>query len=224
MRAARDGRRPGFGRRSLVLGGAALAVCAGSVAVVEGAARTASAPTAASSAQATTCTSSPCKSSLFVNPGLTAGHTFSCPAIQNAKAHISVTNRFSTGALNDTLKLTASGLPPSTGFDVFIVQNSPFDTGFSGFGFAWYQSDLQSDSSGNASITVKGIFDKETFIVQGNSTTPVHTFNVGFWFDSPTTEASKCNSPTPTPTEFNGEQNAGLLAMITQGAPLGNIQ
>jgi hypothetical protein len=29
-----------------------------------------------------------------------------------------------------------------------------------------------------------------------------------------------CGSATPATTPFNGEQNAGLLAMITQGEPL----
>lgn len=159
-----------------------------------------------------------------MNPGLTAGHPFACPAIAHAKASISVTNRFKSGALNDTMTLTASGLPPSTGFDLFLVEHSPFDSGFTTFGFGWYQSDVESDSSGRVTVKVIGIFDRETFIENPSSpTTPVHTFNVGFWFDSPATEASKCGSAVPAATPFNGEQNAGLLAMITSGAPLGNI-
>ena len=103
---------------------------------------------------------------------------------------------------------------------MFLVEHSPFDSGFSGFGSGWYQSDMKSDKNGNATVSVKGIFDVETFIENPSSPTVVHTYNVGFWFDSPSTEASKCGSPTPAATPFNGEQNAGLLAMITTGAPL----
>jgi hypothetical protein len=169
------------------------------------------------------CTTSPCKFTLGVNPGLTPGHPFACPAIQHATATISITNRFKTGALNDTMTLTAAGLPPNTGFDLFLVQHSAFDSGFTTFGFGWYQSDVHSSSTGHATVKVIGIFDKETFIVNPSSSTPVHTFNVGFWFDSPTTQAAKCGTAAPAPTPFNGEQDAGLLAMITTGAPLGKV-
>jgi hypothetical protein len=139
------------------------------------------------------------------------------------KGSISVTNRFNRNALNDTMTVTATGLPPNTGFDLFLVQHSAFDAGFTSFGSGWYQSDVESDSTGKATVKVIGIFDKETFIENPSSPTVVHTFNVGFWFDSPTTEASKCGSAVPAATPFNGEQDAGLLAMITSGAPLGNI-
>jgi len=174
-----------------------------------------------------------------VNPGLLAGKPFACPAIQNAHARITITNRFVTDAQNDIMVLTARGLPPNTGFDLFLVQNSPLDAGtFPGFGFGWYQSDLQSNASegntevfhrgdfesnseGHAEVTVRGIFDKETFIENpADPFNPIHTFNVGFWFNSPDEEAKVCPSATPAKTPFNGEQNAGLLAMITQGEPL----
>jgi hypothetical protein len=178
---------------------------------------------AAPAAQATQekCRKATCTFQLFVNPGLLSG-SFACPAIQDAEAHITITNRFVTGAQNDVMTLTASGLPPNTGFDMFLVEHSPLDKGtFSGFGFGWYQSDLQSNSKGNASVRVQGIFDKETFIENpANPFVPIHTFNVGFWFNSPKEEARVCHSATPAPTPFNGEQNAGLLAMITQGEPL----
>ena len=176
----------------------------------------------ASQSPQVTCTTATCTFQLQVNPGLLSG-TFACPAIQNAKATIKITNRFVSGAQNDVMTLTASGLPKSTGFDMFLVQHTPLDSGtFSGFGFGWYQSDIQSDSNGNASVRVQGIFDKETFIENpANPFVPIHTFNVGFWFDSPTHEQQVCgNSSAPAPTPFNGEQNAGLLAMITKGEPL----
>jgi len=122
------------------------------------------------------------------------------------------------------MTLTASGLPPSTGFDLFLVQSSPLDPGFSSFGFGWYQSDVNSNSSGHASGSVRGIFDKETFIENPSSQSPIHTFDVGFWFSSPSQEAAKCHSGAPAVTPFNGEQNAGLNAMITSGEPLGRIK
>ena len=161
----------------------------------------------------------------MVNPGLASGKPFACPAIQNATGSITILNRFARHTQNDILTLTASGLPPSTGFDLFLVEHSPFDTNFSNFGFGWYQSDVNSNSSGNASVTVKGVFDKETFIENPSSpTTPIHTFNVGFWLSSPTQEAARCASAAPASTPFNGEQNAGLNAMITKGAPLGLVK
>jgi hypothetical protein len=169
------------------------------------------------------CTRRVCTFELQVNPGLQPGHPFACPAIQNARAHITITNRFVTGAQNDIMVLTARGLPKNTGFDMFLVQNSPLDQGtFPGFGFGWYQSDIQSNSSGHAEVTVRGIFDKETFIENpADPFKPIHTFNVGFWFNSPEEEAKVCgNQAAPAKTPFNGEQNAGLLAMITQGEPL----
>jgi hypothetical protein len=156
-----------------------------------------------------------------VNPGLLPGHPFACPAIQAATGTIEVLNRFATGQQNDTMHVRVSGLPPNTGFDVFLVENAA-----SPFGFGWYQSDLQSDAHGKASVLVRGIFDKETFIENpANPFVPIHTYNVGFWFNSPTQEQQVCgNSATPPTTPFNGEQNAGLLAMITQGGPLQLVQ
>ena len=172
------------------------------------------------------CTRRICTFELQVNPGLQPGKQFACPAIQNAQARITITNRFVTGAQNDIMDLTASGLPPNTGFDMFLVEHTPLDAGtFSGFGFGWYQSDLQSDSNGHAEVNVRGIFDKETFIENpADPFNPIHTFNVGFWFNSPDEEAKVCPSATPAKTPFNGEQNAGLLAMITQGEPLQFVQ
>jgi hypothetical protein len=170
----------------------------------------------------TKCTRVFCAFSLFVNPGLQDAKPFACPAIQHAIAGIAITNRFVTGAQNDDMTLIAQGLPSNTAFDLFLVEHSPLDANFTGFGFGWYQSDLQSDSHGNAAVGVRGIFDKETFIENPNAPfVPIHTFNVGFWFNSPIDEQRVCgNHTTPATTPFNGEQNAGLLAMITKGGPL----
>jgi hypothetical protein len=172
------------------------------------------------------CTRTKCTFELKVNLGLGPGKPFFCPAIQQAKATITITNRFVTSAQNDVMTLKAEGLPKNTGFDMFLVQNSAFDANFTGsFGFGWYQSDLQSDKHGEASVKVQGIFDGETFIESpADPFNPIHTFNVGFWFNSPDEEAKVCPSATPAKTPFNGEQNAGLLAMITSGGPLQLVQ
>jgi hypothetical protein len=212
--------------------GAALVVVVLAAATVSAAARptVSGAPASqAGRALATTtgpCTSKKCTFDLFVNPGLAPGKPFACAAIQQAKATITITNRFVTGAQNDVMVLRAEGLPKNTGFDLFLVQNSAFDANFAGsFGFGWYQSDVQSDKHGGASVKVQGIFDKETFIENpADPFSPIHTFNVGFWFNSPADEAKVCPSATPGKTPFNGEQNAGLLAMITKGGPLQSVQ
>jgi hypothetical protein len=171
------------------------------------------------------CHAAECAFALHVNPGLLPGKPFACPAIRNAGGLITITNRFVTGDQNDTMKVIAYGLPPNTGFDLFTVQNSPLD-GPNPFGVGWYQSDVESNSAGVAEVTVQGIFDKETFVENpGDPFNPIHTFNVGFWFDSPTAEQQACgNATAPPKTPFNGEQNAGLLAMITQGAPLNAVR
>jgi hypothetical protein len=130
---------------------------------------------------------------------------------------------------NETMTLNASGLPPNTGFDLFITQlpNAPF-------GVSWYQSDLQSRGDGTASITVIGRFNIETFAVapgvgaapqehpgtdasSNPAFAPVHTFHVGFWFNSPT-DAVKAGCPA-TVTPFNGEHTAGVQAMSTRNFP-----
>ena len=130
---------------------------------------------------------------------------------------------------NETLTLKARGLPPNTGFDLFITQvpNAPF-------GVSWYQSDLQSDANGNASVKVIGRFNIETFAVAPNSApapvthpgkdaatnppfAPIHTYHVGFWFNSPD-DAVKAGCPGNV-TPFNGDHTAGVQAMSTRNFP-----
>ena len=166
------------------------------------------------------CASAKCRFQLKVNPALLSGGKFACPAIQNATATITITNRFATNAQNDVMTLKAEGLPKNTGFDLFLVQHSPLEAGFGGFGFGWYQSDLQSNNKGEASVRVQGIFDKETFIENpADPFAPIHTFNVGFWFNSPTEQAAVCGSATPAAGPFNGEQNAGIQVLNTSNLP-----
>lgn len=126
----------------------------------------------------------------------------------------------------EVMNVDASGLPPHVGFDLFVIQlpNAPF-------GLAWYQGDMESNADGRAQGTFIGRFNEETFIVAPGTgvapvihdadastnppTAPVHTFHVGLWFNSPT-DAANAGCPA-TVTPFNGEHNAGVQALTTNG-------
>ncbi|HEY0534359.1 MAG TPA: hypothetical protein VGD29_22465 [Actinoplanes sp.] len=161
------------------------------------------------------------------NPSITfsmvrSGATVTANCLTAATATVKVVSHEQT----ETMTINASGLPANTGFDVFVLQlpNAPF-------GVSWYQSDLESNGSGNASVQVIGRFNVETFAVApgvGAAPTPhpgvdaatnpafapVHTFHLGFWFNSPA-DAVKAGCPG-TVTPFNGEHNAGIQAMSTR--------
>jgi hypothetical protein len=129
----------------------------------------------------------------------------------------------------ELLSIRATGLPPNTEFDLFVIQvpNAPF-------GLSWYQGDLESNAQGVAEGIFVGRFNIETFIVAPGvapapvvhdqkpfpdaatnpATPPVHTFHLGIWFNSPD-DAKKAgcgNAVTP----FNGEHNAGIQALSTR--------
>ena len=90
---------------------------------------------------------------------------------------------------------------------------------------------MESDSLGRAQGTFIGRFNEETFIVAPGTgpapvvhntdaaanppTKPVHTFHLGLWFNSPA-EAQAAGCPN-TVTPFNGEHNAGIQALATNG-------
>lgn len=118
------------------------------------------------------------------------------------------------GSSNDTLTLKLTGFKPHLGFDLFTVQNNTAP-----FGLAWYQSDIETNSSGNATVSIRTILLDQIFGFDGTAPPPTNTFHVGFWFDSPA-EAQPClTTPAPT-TPFNGEHTAGPLAFITQANPV----
>ena len=130
----------------------------------------------------------------------------------------------------ERLEIRATGLPPNTEFDLFVIQvpNAPF-------GLAWYQGDLESDALGVAEGKFVGRFNIETFIVAQSpsapapvvhehqqfpdaafnpTTEPVHTFHLGLWFNSPD-DAQKAGCPS-TVTRFKGEHNAGIQVLSTR--------
>ena len=69
--------------------------------------------------------------------------------LPNAQAKVQI---ISDGTAEDMF-LIASGLPPNTGFDFFVIQvpNAPF-------GLSWYQGDVQSDADGDAVQHFRGRF------------------------------------------------------------------
>ena len=98
--------------------------------------------------------------------------------LPNAQAKVEI---ISDGEAEDMF-LVASGLPPNTGFDFFVLQvpNAPF-------GLSWYQGDVQSDDDGDAVQHFRGRFSIETFIVApGVAPAPV---------------VSTMHSRTPRPTQ-----------------------
>jgi hypothetical protein len=125
------------------------------------------------------------------------------------------------GELSDILILHAHHLKPNLGFDLFTIQNTNLlasgepDPGFRSFGLAWYQTDVQADSNGEAEVAIKTILLDQIFGFDPLAgLQPTHTFHVGFWFNNPQ-DAAACGFDPTKPTPFNGEQHAGPNAMIS---------
>jgi len=137
--------------------------------------------------------------------------------LPHAGGHATIT----PGALNDVMKVTLTGMPRNVGFDLFVIEQPAAP-----FGVAWYQSDIQTDSTGTGSATVRGVFDKETFSVSlGGTTTfaPTHQFHLGVWFNNPNVPFNRgCEpgAPAPIVTPFNGEQHAGIQVVNTAQFPV----
>jgi hypothetical protein len=137
--------------------------------------------------------------------------------LPHAAGHVSITR----GSLNDTMTVTISGMPASTGFDLFVIQQPAKP-----FGVSWYQSDVQAGSTGTGSATVRGIFNVETFSVSPGGTTtfaPTHQYHLGLWFNDPTVPFKLGCEPgatTPVITPFNGAQHAGIQVLNTAEFPV----
>jgi hypothetical protein len=123
------------------------------------------------------------------------------------------------GKLNDTLTLSLSHVKPNLGFDLFTIQrtnllaNGTVDPSFTNFGLAWYQSDVEADKRGNASVKIQTILVDQIFGFDPDvSLAPTNTFHVGIWFNNPA-DAAACGFTGTTP--FNGDHNAGPNAMIS---------
>lgn len=130
--------------------------------------------------------------------------------------------RVTRGKLNDTLRMQLHNIKPGLGFDLFTVQRSPFladgskDTSFPGFGLAWYQSDVEAGTTGGATVEIKTILLDQIFGFDPDVTlAPTNSFHVGFWFNN-LDDVFNCDPDhKQKATPFNGEHNAGPLAMIS---------
>ncbi len=137
--------------------------------------------------------------------------------LPSAAGHVKIT----TGSLNDTMVVSISGMPANTGFDLFVIQQPAKP-----FGISWYQTDIQANSTGAGSATVRGVFDSETFSVSPGGTTtfaPTHQYHLGLWFNDPQVPFNLGCEPgatSPTITPFNGEQDAGIQALNTSNFPV----
>jgi hypothetical protein len=148
--------------------------------------------------------------------------------LPHAEADVRV---ISNGTAEDMF-IFASGLPPKTDFDFFVIQvpKAPF-------GLSWYQGDVQTDDEGNAFQHFRGRFNIETFVVAPGvavapdtfpdppfpdatvnpATAPVQMYHLGMWFNSPQ-DAQKAGCPA-TETPFNGEHTAGIQVLNTANFP-----
>jgi len=145
--------------------------------------------------------------------------------LPNAKAKVKI---HSIGPV-EIMDVDASGLPPKTEFDFFVIQlpNKPF-------GVSWYQGDVETNGDGKAHQQFIGRFNIETFAVAPGSGSapvvhddgpnpdassnpafgPIHTYHLGLWFNSPTdAQAAGCGAGV---TPFNGDHNAGVQVLSTK--------
>ena len=129
----------------------------------------------------------------------------------------------------ENLHVEVSGLPPNVDFDFFVIQvpDKPF-------GMAWYQGDIQTDSTGTGVGDFVGRFSIETFMVAPGAasapdtfpsgpfpdatinpaTNPIQMYHLGLWFNQPSDAATAGCGNTETP--FNGTHNAGVQALSTR--------
>lgn len=150
--------------------------------------------------------------------------------LPNATAHVTITPHGAT----DEMHVRATGLPPNTDFDLFVIQvpTAPF-------GFSWYQGDIETDDSGVGNGDFVGRFSVETTVIDPNTTSApvvfqtdaasnpapldltkpsIQTYHLGLWFNTPKDAAKAGCSNTQTP--FNGEHNAGIQVLNTANAPV----
>jgi hypothetical protein len=125
------------------------------------------------------------------------------------------------GNLNDTLTLDIHNIKPNLQFDLFTVQRSSLlangtpDPAFKNFGMAWYQSDVEAGADGDGHVRIRTILLDQIFGFDPDTgLPPTNTFELGFWFNNPA-DAQACGFDVTRPTPFNGEHNAGPLAMIS---------
>ncbi len=183
------------------------------------------AATAAASALGLTAASASPADSVAAAAG--SGHAFTfglvpSPGIKSCLPHARGEVAVVPGSLNDLMAVAIHGMPANSDFDLFVIQqpNKPF-------GVSWYQSDIHADSHGDGFVTVRGIFDVETFSVSPGGTTtfaPTHQYHLGLWFNDPNLPfrlGCEPGATAPIVTPFNGEQHAGIQVLNTAEFPVG---
>jgi hypothetical protein len=127
-------------------------------------------------------------------------------------------------------------LPGDEEFTLFVIQvpNPPF-------GLAWYQGDIETNSSGHGVIDVTGIFSGTTFTVapgvasapnlfpgidatSNPETAPVQINHLGIWFGSPANAAAAGCADTVTPFESNHHAGIQVLNTSNFGETSGPLQ
>ena len=145
----------------------------------------------------------------------------SSPAIKACLPHARAEVEITRGAVNQLMEVQVKGLVPNTGFALFVIQlpHTPF-------GISWYQSDMETNAQGEGSVSVRGIFDVETFSLSpgGPTTTfaPTHQYHLGIWFGDPQTpfkHGCEPGAPKPIVTPFDGDQIAGPQVLNTSNFP-----
>jgi hypothetical protein len=125
------------------------------------------------------------------------------------------------GDLNDGLFLNGKNIKPALAFDMFTVEQSTLksdgtvDPNVKDFGLAWYQSDLEAKDNGRMRASIRTILLDQIFGFDPRAgLAPTNTFELGFWFNNPE-DAKACGFDVTKPTPFNGDHQAGPLAMIS---------
>lgn len=164
---------------------------------------------------------------LFPNPKFVS--CLGVPGGATPKAQVTVI----PGQLNDTLVIKAENIRPGLGFDLFTIERTNLladhsvDPAFANkFGLSWYQSDLQANAQGRIQATIKTVLLNEIFGFDSDlsNPAPINTFNLGFWFNNPNdATVDGCTFDVTHPTPFNGEHNAGPLAMSSAPDAVTNL-
>lgn len=136
------------------------------------------------------------------------------------------TVKIQTLGFAEKMTVSVSGLAPNTALDLFAIQVPNFP-----FGLGWYVGDLETGYDGKVTKTFISRFNDETFAVaigqaaapvkhpgdanKNPTFKPIHTFHLGAWFNSPADAAKNGCATVVTP--FNGEHNAGIQVLSTNG-------
>lgn len=130
-------------------------------------------------------------------------------------ARVSVTVRLTTDARgSDVFRLHATGLPPKTAFTTFLLEQAGPP-----FGAAEYIGDFTTNENGVAENTFSLIVAEafSSTLVDGHRVR-VELNRIGAWFADPVDD-DFCLGPNSPVTPFDGDNEAGVQAFNSAGAP-----